>query len=130
MSVPYEVERADWMEAARCRKMGPELFFAERGQPVHHAKAICNGCPVVDECLSYAERHHITHGIWGALSPEERRAQRRRITNAELRGVTIEKRRRVLWLIEHDGWAAYQVARELDISVRTIQRILQRERAS
>lgn len=37
------------------------------------AKAICAGCPVVEDCLDYAVRIKEQHGIWGGLNENERR---------------------------------------------------------
>ncbi|NUT41231.1 MAG: WhiB family transcriptional regulator, partial [Thermoactinospora sp.] len=36
----------------------------------------CARCPVVDECRSYALREGETEGIWGGLTPQERRRSR------------------------------------------------------
>lgn len=72
-------DNTDWMSAGACRHpdIDPDTFFADgRGTDVHcydEARRICNGCPVREECLSYAFRHSIVHGVWGGLSPRERR---------------------------------------------------------
>ena len=38
-----------------------------------HAKLICATCDVSDQCLEYAIAHHESHGIWGGLTPDERK---------------------------------------------------------
>ncbi len=50
-----------WRESARCRHLGPELFFpAEQLDPrnyqrqVNAVRAVCATCPVATTCLSYA----------------------------------------------------------------------------
>ena len=118
---------ADWMAAARCRTVGPEPFFVERGESVYEARMLCAPCPVRAECLEYAESNGIRHGIWGGLTPDQRRYKAR----TDLWGVSVETRRRIVWLIERD-WKAEEVAREFGIHIRTVQRVLSdaRERAS
>lgn len=81
----------DWRHAAICRFEDPELFFplgeehtssqAPTG-PVQtqqdEAKAVCRACPVVSECLAWAIESGQDFGVWGATTPEERRAFKRR----------------------------------------------------
>ena len=46
------------------------------------AKMICAGCPVRNECAEFAIATHQTDGLWGGLSPRQRRrarGERRRI---------------------------------------------------
>lgn len=70
-----------WQSGAACR--GPEsvMFFPppyperkeEREMRERRAKAICQSCPVVEECLDYALSIREPHGIWGGLNEAERR---------------------------------------------------------
>jgi WhiB family redox-sensing transcriptional regulator len=69
-----------WMAQGACQRADPELFFpiAAGGANlprIKAAKAICQGCPVRDPCLSYglATRQD---GIWGGTTPDERMAFR------------------------------------------------------
>lgn len=74
-------ETPAWMAEAACRGTDPDMFFVERWGSVvdaSRAKAVCNGCAVREECLAYALALPEIHGIWGGLSPVERRAERRR----------------------------------------------------
>ena len=43
-----------WITQAACKDLDTELFFPSDGTPGNQAKRICNGCPVVTECLLYA----------------------------------------------------------------------------
>jgi len=52
---------------------GPERQIREA-----QAKAVCVLCPVRVQCLGYALRNSIRHGIWGGLNDEERVRERRR----------------------------------------------------
>ncbi len=38
------------------------------------ARPICTTCPCREECLNYALENKITYGMWGGLTPEERKA--------------------------------------------------------
>ncbi|MER6443083.1 WhiB family transcriptional regulator [Streptomyces sp. NPDC001185] len=71
-----EAESA-WGERAVCRTADPDELFVE-GAAQRAAKALCTGCPVRTECLSYALDHRIEHGIWGGMTERERRALLRR----------------------------------------------------
>jgi len=71
-----------WRELAACDGEDVELFFpvgvaGPAAWQVGQAKAICAGCPVREECRSFALRTGQDHGIWGGLTAGERRALRR-----------------------------------------------------
>src|SRR5215472_15793468 len=66
-----------WRFAAACRSCDPDLFFPDSSsgralEQVAKAKEICAGCPVQPECLAFALRTRQAHGVWGAMSEEER----------------------------------------------------------
>ncbi|MEE1774474.1 WhiB family transcriptional regulator [Streptomyces sp. JV185] len=44
---------------------------------VTKAKALCAQCPIREACADHAIRHGEADGIWGGLTPAERRARRR-----------------------------------------------------
>jgi hypothetical protein len=69
--------RRDWRLDAACAAVDPELFFPERGDPAPAAKQICADCPVKADCLSFALAIGEPQGIWGGLSPRQRRPLRR-----------------------------------------------------
>lgn len=71
-----------WTEHAACRGMDPDLFFpyTQSGKPPGPqsdawlaAKATCGRCPVAEECLAHAIAQGETDGMWGGLTPAERR---------------------------------------------------------
>ena len=71
-----------WRELAACQGEELEIFFPVGSAgpalwQMHRATTICAGCPVAQECLSYALRTGQDHGIWGGLTSEERRDLRR-----------------------------------------------------
>ena len=61
----------------------PDFFFIDRKDPnalnsYNITKKLCNSCPIKWICLDYAMTNHEEDGMWGGLSPDERRATRRR----------------------------------------------------
>ena len=85
---PLESELA-WQREAECRGLGATesraLFFPTRGESVDEARAICERCPVVDECLDFALKNGCV-GVWGGTTERQRRRLRRnrRISAKEL----------------------------------------------
>lgn len=67
-----------WQQYAECvHHAGQVDFFPARGESVRDAKAVCAGCSVREECLEFALRMKVAHGVWGGLSERERRTIRR-----------------------------------------------------
>jgi WhiB family redox-sensing transcriptional regulator len=84
-SAPTEIPA--WYDQAACIGMG-DLFFPEtlsQGRPRNDASdeaiAICNVCPVIDDCAHYALAHSNAddpYGIWGGMTARQRQLKRRR----------------------------------------------------
>lgn len=70
--------RPAWMKSGNCVGVDPDLFFPEAGAPdaVDAAKAVCDGCPVIQECRDWADECGEKFGIWGGESSRERRRRR------------------------------------------------------
>ncbi|MEV7344742.1 WhiB family transcriptional regulator [Streptomyces sp. NPDC093544] len=74
---------SNWRESAACRTVDPDLFFpiGNTGPAIlqiNEAKAVCEGCPVRDECLKWALETGQSIGVWGGTSEAERRSLWRR----------------------------------------------------
>lgn len=74
------MENYDWQLRGLCRDEDPEVFFlpdnarmGEKTKRVNLAKKVCEGCPVIQECLSYALKSQQDYGVWGGMSQDERR---------------------------------------------------------
>ena len=75
----------DWTLEAACAETGDVGFFppywdenvskSDRIMEARAAVAVCRGCGVREECLSYALENPEVEGIWGGL----RRSQRTRL---------------------------------------------------
>lgn len=70
---------ADWLDNANCKGMDPSLFHPVRHdmRGVAEAKAVCAGCEVSAECLTWALDNNERTGIWGGTSEKERRQLRK-----------------------------------------------------
>ncbi len=66
-----------WMANGSCRGLDPSIFFPSDGSGVVVARRICLECGVKDECLGYALKHRIDHGVWGGASERERKRLQR-----------------------------------------------------
>ena len=73
----------DWRDSAACKNEDPALFFApdiermaDREAREASAKAICAGCPVRHDCLTFGLKQKAGH--WGGLTEDEIRQLRRR----------------------------------------------------
>ena len=73
---PLDREALEWQDAALCAQVDGDEWFPEKGESVLQAKRICRDCPVRVECLRYALDHDELYGVWGGLSPEDRKAVR------------------------------------------------------
>jgi WhiB family transcriptional regulator, redox-sensing transcriptional regulator len=83
------ITRGYWRSAAACQSADPELFFpiSDSGkslEQVAEAKAICAGCPVRRDCLTFALRTGQVYGIWGGTTTEERAIARRSLVSEPL----------------------------------------------
>ena len=65
----------DWWQHAACRGADPDVFHPVRGDTAgtNAALAVCQTCPVRDDCLAYAMNTRQMHGVWGGLSANQRK---------------------------------------------------------
>lgn len=74
---------AGWQHRSACRNKDPDLFFplgesqASELQAAQ-AKAVCETCRVRGSCLQWALDSSIKDGMYGGLTPDERRRYRRK----------------------------------------------------
>lgn len=76
LSEPID-EQYRWFSQAACRGLSSDIFYVETGKPTDEAQAICERCPVQEQCLDYALEHNEQHGVWGGFTPRELRLLRR-----------------------------------------------------
>jgi len=75
-----------WMQRAACKGLDTDLFFPDTG--VNHArlKKLCAACPVRQQCLQYAVENGMDDGLWGGLSPRQRRPLRKKYNANQTKG--------------------------------------------
>ena len=66
-----------WTQRAACRGTDTDIFFPASPEEEAEALSICATCPVRAQCLEHAIRNRETYGIWGGMTPEQRRRVRR-----------------------------------------------------
>lgn len=70
------------MRSGACarRPKDRDLFYpaGENSEEYERARAICDGCPVKAECLGFALDTGERYGMWGGMTPMERRTEARR----------------------------------------------------
>jgi len=71
----------NWRNRATCLQEDPELFFpvGSTGPAIvqmEKARVVCRRCGVIETCLRWAMDSGQDAGVWGALSPDERRVLR------------------------------------------------------
>lgn len=67
-------DNSEWYDDAACRGLGWKRFF-DAEEPAA-GRLVCVTCPVRVRCLQFAINNAVTAGIWGGLTPLERRQSR------------------------------------------------------
>ena len=55
-------------------KEADKLFFSESPKRIAIAKSMCASCPAITQCLEYSLANECEFGIFGGLTPQERKA--------------------------------------------------------
>ena len=76
----YNFAARQWRSRAACRGSDPAWWHPQRGTSLEPHRAICRGCEVRLECLTYALAGGATQdgGIWAGSSARQRRVAKRR----------------------------------------------------
>jgi WhiB family redox-sensing transcriptional regulator len=62
-----------WQLEASCSEDQHDLFFSQAKGKMDRAIQICNSCSVKGECLKFAIDEKVEFGIFGGLTPQERK---------------------------------------------------------
>lgn len=79
-----------WMADGVCQGADQDVWFPGRGESFVEAVEACGRCPVARECLDYAIAEGIDVGVFGGLTP----GQRRREVELRAEGTTLEEHER------------------------------------
>jgi hypothetical protein len=115
------------LKDALCRDYEfPDLFFptgrVAEAKSLPLAQAICAGCSERKECLEYALNEEIPYGIWAGTTPE-------------MRGITVEKRKRQrlnrniaeeIRELHKKGRTQQEIAKQLKVQRNYVTRTLKR----
>ena len=74
----YYPPTGEWAIQAACKGArgvmdGERIAGKGGGTSWAQARRFCASCPVRDECLAHALEHEEPHGMWGGMTPNERR---------------------------------------------------------
>lgn len=95
--VAGHVRSGDFRHRAVCRSVDPEVFFPtavagrEFERQVGIAKAVCAGCPVSEQCLTWSLTH-LSDGVAGGMTEHERHVEQARRRSMR-RGARLPKPR-------------------------------------
>lgn len=68
-----------WMDDANCKNMDTEIFFANNNMPYDpFVKEVCMSCRVIEDCAWYANETSAYDGVFGGMTPSERRTWRQK----------------------------------------------------
>lgn len=62
----------NWTGRAACRGLDPAIFYPPTDEEADEAKAVCELCPVNEDCLEHAILHREKNGVWGGATERER----------------------------------------------------------
>lgn len=77
LEVPILLERP-WAVYAACKSEKSLIFFPQSKDEERRALAICNICPVMEDCLDHAFETSERFGVWGGTTEKQRRRLVRR----------------------------------------------------
>lgn len=111
------------MDHSACGTDDTDLFFAHTSDTdaQRAAVSICmNECPVRAQCLAYAIATNTAEGIWGGLTENDRA-----ILHATHDNDIADQRARHAQRLKQAGRSTPEIAKQLGVCNRTIQRALQ-----
>lgn len=75
-----------WRDSAACKGIDPNVFVPNEGRggltgrsTYAVARTFCAQCTVVQECLMFAVEENMEFGMFGGMTPRERRVIKRQV---------------------------------------------------
>lgn len=50
---------------AACRDAGEDLWTVDSPRLLARGVRVCEGCPERERCITWADEHEVTYGLWG-----------------------------------------------------------------
>jgi hypothetical protein len=64
-----------WQDRAACKDADPSIFLSGVTSRIMQAKAYCEGCPVMNDCLTFAlANEDFEPHVYGGMTGAERRS--------------------------------------------------------
>lgn len=68
----------EWLDKALCKGLHADFFYPPIDSKVPNqyyavGKYVCKACPVWRDCKAYCDENEETWGLWGGLTPQERK---------------------------------------------------------
>ena len=79
-----------WQDEAACKNSPTDWFYPEGAEVVPEALALCENCPVMDECRDHGVIYE-EWGIWGGLTASQRRRVRKEFGIVLSQSVTLRR---------------------------------------
>jgi hypothetical protein len=103
-----------------CAEIGdPDYFFPEgkvqEAERLPNLRKICGACIERKECLAYAIKEEIQHGIWGGKTPSER--------GLTLKRDEVKIRHERVIKLRNQGISTDEIAKKVGIRVTQVYRI-------
>ena len=105
----------EWLSDASCRSMHAHFWYPPLESPTPNnyytvGKMVCFRCPVWKDCLDASTKNAETWGMWGGLTPQERKG------TAKVPHGTPEKYRLGCWCADCRE-ASVRIHNKVDLSV-------------
>lgn len=76
LTVDSRPDSQGWRDRAECadRRYRADWWHPRDDRSYERARSVCERCPVQVECAEHAIARREPHGMWGGLTPAERRS--------------------------------------------------------
>lgn len=84
-----DLQDHDWSTFGNCLDVDPDVMFPGDHNPaaIEEAKAVCQGCPVLQQCISERTRKGDRYGVWGGMTENDRKAAAKRASRQSRKAI-------------------------------------------
>lgn len=112
----------------------PELFFPVSTEQLQRdlpaVRKICQSCDHQPDCMKWAIDNHEEHGIWGGLTPDDRKRvwKARQMRRSQKRRAETQKIGRAASALRDQGWGWDSIASRFGLTSQYAERMVYRWR--